>query len=293
MAHVKKHKIYKILRLGISYIALIIMAIASILPIYYLFLSSITAAPNLIEASLSGLWPKHLNSTGYKIVDVTNVFYGANFILWLRNSLILAGSTAVLSVIIALIAGYAMSRLDIPGKKALITFIYLITFFPFTATAVAVYLLYAKLHLLNYIGLILAYTGGTSIYNAFIAKVAIDPIPKAYEEIAMVDGLSRFQVFLRIIMRFALPIVALVAVSGFDNAYLDYALAYVFLLNNPKEWTAMLGITYLSGFGALAPPAYYYFAAGAIIMALPAVALFVVSFRMMTRAYSALAGVKQ
>ena len=293
MIQVKKHKILKILRLGISYAVLIIMVIVSIFPLYYIFMVSFSGAPTLVSLISSGILPKHLNFTAYKYIFQANI-YGGSFLLWLRNSLILAGSTAILSVILALITGYALSRLDIPAKKILATFIYIVTFFPYTATAVPIYLLFAKFHLINYIGLILAYTPGTSIYAAFIAKLSIDSIPASYEEIAMIDGLSRFQVFLRIVMRLALPVVALTAILGFSGAYLDFALAYSFLVTNTKAWTGLVGLYYLAGLvNQASAPAYDLFAAGAVIMGIPLTALVLVSFRMMTRAYSAMAGVKQ
>ncbi|AKA74358.1 sugar ABC transporter permease [Saccharolobus solfataricus] len=293
MMQIKKYRLFKILRLAISYLVLIIMAAFSIFPLYYVFMTSFSNAPNLISLAVSDLLPKHIYFTAYKYLFTTNL-YGGSFPLWIRNSLILAGSTAIISVLLALITGYALSRLNVPAKKILATFIYIVTFFPYTASAVPLYLLFAKFHLLNYIGLILAYTPGTSIFAAFIAKLSIDSIPPSYEEIAMIDGLSRFGAFLRIVMRLALPVVALTALLGFSGTYLDFALAYSFLLPNVKEWTATIGLYYMAGLlNQASAPAYNIFAAGAVIMGIPLMALFIVSQRMMTRAYSNLAGVKQ
>ncbi|AWR96148.1 ABC transporter permease subunit [Acidianus sulfidivorans JP7] len=293
MKQMGKHKLFKILRLAISYAVLIVVSIFSIFPLYYVFMTSFSNAPSLISLTVSDLLSRHLYFTAYKYLFTANL-YGGSFPLWIRNSLILAGSTAVISVLLALITGYALSRLDVPGKKILATFIYIVTFFPYTATAVPLYLLFAKFHLLNYIGLVLAYTPGTSIFAAFIAKLSIDSIPPSYEEIAMIDGLSRFRAFLRIVMRLALPVVALTALLGFSGAYLDFALAYSFLLPNVKEWTATIGLYYMAGLlNPASSPSYNIFAAGAVIMGIPLMALFIVSQRMMTRAYSNLAGVKQ
>ncbi len=286
-------KLFKVLRLLISYLILLIIALFSVFPLYYVFVTSFSNAPNLISLSVSDLVPKHLYLNAYKYLLTTNL-YGGSFPLWVRNSLILALSTALISVLLALLTGYALSRLDIPAKKILATFIYIVTFFPYTATAVPLYLLFAKFHLLNYLGLILAYTPGTSIFAAFIAKLSIDSIPPSYEEIAMIDGLSRFQTFLRIVMRLALPVVALTALLGFNGAYLDFALAYSFLLPNVKEWTATIGLYYMAGLlNPASAPAYNIFAAGSVLMGIPLMVLFIVSQRMMTRAYSNLAGVKQ
>lgn len=287
------YKFFKILRLMFSYAILIITSFFAVFPLYYVFATSFSKAPNLISLGISDLIPKHLYFSSYKYLIPTNL-YGGSFPLWLRNSLILGSATAVISVLLALITGYALSRLDVPAKKILATFIYIVTFFPYTATAVPLYLLFAKFHLLNYIGLILAYTPGTSIFAAFIAKLSIDSIPLSYEEIAMVDGLSRFGAFLRIVIRLALPVVALTAILGFTGAYLDFALAYSFLLPNVKEWTATMGLYYMAGLlNPASAPRYNIFAAGAVLMGVPLMILFIVSQRMMTKAYSNLAGVKQ
>ncbi|MBP1357512.1 MAG: sugar ABC transporter permease [Sulfolobus sp.] len=293
MMQVRKHKLFKILRLLFSYLVLAVMGIISIFPLYYVFMTSFSNAPNLISLAVSDLFPKHIYFTAYKELLTANL-YGGTFPLWARNSLILASSTAVISVLLALATGYALSRLNVPAKKILATFIYIVTFFPYTATAVPLYLLFSQMHLLNYIGLILAYTPGTSIFAAFIAKLSIDSIPPSYEEIAMIDGLSRFNAFLRIVMRLALPVVALTALLGFSGAYLDFALAYAFLLPNVRSWTATIGLYYLAGLiNPTSAPAYNIFAAGAVLMGIPLMALFIVSQKMMTRAYSNLAGVKQ
>jgi len=90
-----------------------------------------------------------------------------------------------------------------PAKKSLAVFVYIITFLPTTATTVPLYLLFARFHLLNYAGLVLAYTPGTAVFAAFLAKLSIDAIPPDYEEAAMIDGLSRFGAFMRIVFRMA------------------------------------------------------------------------------------------
>ena len=297
MASAKARRIAgKVLRLGISYVVLIAMAAWSVLPLYYIIMTSLSNAGTLISISLSTLIPKHITFEAYEEL-LTGRFIPTlktpNFPLWVAHSIELAAATAALSVALAMLAGYAMSRLDVPAKRSLATFVYLITFLPTTATAVPLYLMFARAHMLNYLGLVLAYTPGTAIFAAFLAKLSIDAIPPDYEEAAMIDGLSRFQAFLRIVMRLALPIVALTALLGFLGAYMDYALAYAFIGPKSGLWTAMIGLYYLAGlFNYAAAPAYNIFAAGSVLMGIPLMALFLVSQRMMTRAYSTLAGIK-
>jgi arabinogalactan oligomer/maltooligosaccharide transport system permease protein len=286
----------KALRLAISYIVLIVMAAWSVLPLYYIIMTSFSNVGTLVSLTISALIPKHITLEAYREL-LTGRFIPTikvpNFPLWVLHSIELAGATALFSVALAMLAGYALSRLDMPAKKSLATFVYIITFLPVTATTVPLYLLFARFHLLNYAGLVLAYTPGTAVFAAFLAKLSIDAIPPDYEEAAMIDGLSRFGAFVRIVFRMALPVVALTALLGFLGAYMDYATAYAFIGSNSNAWTAMLGLWYLAGlYNYASAPAYNIFAAGAVLMGIPLMALFLVSQRMMTRAYSSLAGIK-
>lgn len=296
---VKRRKMYKrkildFLRLGVSYIILIIMAIAAIFPIYYIIITSFSNTPGLQTLSLSVLLPKHLYITAYKELFTLSLGGGANFLRWLGNTLILAFSTLIVTVLIALITGYAMSRLDIPAKNIISTFLYLITFFPFTAMMVPLYILFAKLNLINYLGLILAYSGGNAIFTSFIIRLGIDAIPTAYEEIAMIDGLSRFQIVWRIMARLVRPFIIFAAIMAFQGAYLDFALAYAFLFPNEQLWTGLIGIYYMAGLvNPASAPSYNIFAAGVVILGIPIMAIFLAAYKIITRAYSVMGGVKQ
>jgi arabinogalactan oligomer/maltooligosaccharide transport system permease protein len=287
---------YKALRLGISYLVLIVMAIWAIIPIYYVIMLSFSHVTKLLAVSIKDLVPTQVTLQAYR-----ELLFGRfipsikapDFPLWVAHSIMLAAATSLLSIALAMLAGYGLSRLDMPAKKTLATFTYIITFLPVTATTVPLYLLFAQLRLLNYYGLVLAYTPGTAVFAAFLAKLAIDSIPPDYEDAAMVDGLSRFGVFIRIVFRMAMPIVALTALLGFLGAYMDYATAYAFIGANSNQWTAMLGLYYLAGlYNYASAPNYNIFAAGAVLMGIPLMALFLMSQRMMTRAYSSLAGIK-
>lgn len=291
-----KRRALRYLRLAVSYIVLIAMAAWSIFPIYYVILISLSKVTTLLSLSIKDLVPTHATLEAYRELLMGRflpTIKAPNFPIWVAHSIELAAATSLLSIALAMLAGYSLSRLDIPAKKVLATFTYIITFLPVTATTVPLYLLFTRLGLLNYVGLVMAYTPGTAVFAAFLAKLAIDSIPPDYEESAMIDGLSRFGAFVRVVFRLALPVVALTALLGFLGAYMDYATAYAFIGSHSQEWTAMLGLYYLAGlYNPAAAPAYNLFAAGAVLMGIPLMALFLVSQRMMTRAYSNLAGIK-
>lgn len=194
-----------------------------------------------------------------------------------------------LSIALAFISGVALSRLNVPGKKALIISMYVLTFFPTIVMILPLYLMFATLHLINtYIGLILAYSGGTSIYGAYLVKLFVDAIPREYEEAAMIDGLSRAGAFMRILFPLARPIVAFIGLLAFMGAYTDYALANVFITSG-NLWTLTLGMWYLSFTNR--STLYNVFAAFAVLMGVPIMAVFLAFQKYLTRMYT-LSGVK-
>ncbi|BCU67860.1 sugar ABC transporter permease [Sulfolobales archaeon HS-7] len=281
---VSKYKILSGVRVGVSYLALIVFAIFAVFPIYYIVITSLSPIPSLASISISSLIPKTISLQAYYSIIFQNPFP-----LWLRNSLILAGSTVVLSIFIAFTSGLALSRFGVRGKKALIVFIYILTFFPFTATAIPLYLLFAKFHLIDtYYGLILAYSGGTSVFGAYLVKIFLDTIPKDYEEAAMVDGLGRFQAFMRVLLPMARPIIAFIALLGFLGAYTDYALANLFITSG-NLWTLTLGMYYLGVESR--STLYNVFAAFAVLMGIPIFIIFMTFQKYLTKIYS-LSGTK-
>jgi len=176
-----------------------------------------------------------------------------------------------------------------PGKSALIYMIYVLTFFPFTVTVIPLYLMFAQLHLINtYYGLIIAYSGGSSIFGAYLGKIFIDSIPREFEEAAMIDGLGRFSAFTRILLPMSGPVLAFVALTSFIGAYTDYVLASAFITSG-KLWTLTLGMYYLAVTNRTT--LYNVFAAFAVLMGLPIFILFMALQKFLLRAYS-LGGLK-
>ena len=138
-----KRLISKALRLGVSYFVLIVMAAWSILPLYYIIMTSLSNVGTLVSLSLSDLVPKHPTLEAYRELLLGRFIPSLrtpNFPLWVAHSLELAAATALFSVALAMLAGYALSRLNIPAKSVLATFVYIITFLPTTATTVPLYL---------------------------------------------------------------------------------------------------------------------------------------------------------
>lgn len=133
-----------------------------------------------------------------------NLFYNLDFSTYLMNSIIAAGGSAVVSVILGSMAAYSLSRVDFRGKGDLFFWIISTRMAPVVAVLVPLYAIFRGFDLVGTLtGLILAYTTFNLPFAIWILKGFFDNVPFAIEEASMVDGSTRFQAF-----RAILPLVA-------------------------------------------------------------------------------------
>ncbi len=125
----------------------------------------------------------------------------SDYVKRLRNSLIIASTSTLLSVTLGLLSAYAFSRFRIPGKGDLLFFILSTRMLPPVVVTIPIFLMYRQLGLYDtHGGLILLYTAFNLSFSVWLLKGFIDEIPKEYEEAALVDGYTRLQAFIRIVM---------------------------------------------------------------------------------------------
>ena len=283
--NINKYKVFDILRWIISYIVIGIIVLFAIFPLYYIVLTSFSKISSIADLTISDLVPSLSNFTfsAYQYV------FHSQFIMWLRNSLILAVGTLLVAVTVAFISGVALARLNIAGKKSLIVFLYILTFFPFTSIVIPLFLSFSTLGLTNnYLGLIAIYASGTAIFGAYMSKIFIDSIPKEYEEAAMIDGQSRFKAFFTILFRIARPVIVFIALLAFIGAYTDYAVINVFV-SKGSLYTLMLGLYHISTLGgtsAVGAVNLNIFSAFSLLMGLPILAFYIIFQKYLTQMYT-------
>lgn len=133
-----------------------------------------------------------------------DLFINLDFSRYMANSLVAAGGSAVISVILGSMAAYSLSRIDFKGKSDLFFWIISTRMAPVVAVMVPLYAIFRSLDLVGTLpGLILAYTTFNLPFAIWILKGFFDNVPYAIEEAQMVDGATRFQAFMAI-----LPLVA-------------------------------------------------------------------------------------
>jgi multiple sugar transport system permease protein len=170
----------------------------------------------------------------------------SDFVARLRNSLIIAGGSTILSVVLGVFAAYAFSRFDVPGKDDLMFFILSTRMLPAVVVAVPLFLMFRQIGLHDtHLGMIILYTVFNLSLTVWLLKGFIDEIPKEYEEAALVDGYTRMQAFFKIVLPQAATGIAATTVFSLIFAWNEYAFALMMTSNNartaPPAIATMLG----------------------------------------------------
>lgn len=189
-----------------SAIFIVLYVVWTVLPIFVMFLSSFKDLLEAFKIPVVGDW------TGtWVFFDFTptlkhyhDLFVNLGFTTYVINSLIAAGGSAIVSVILGSMAAYSLSRIEFKGKSDLFFWVISTRMAPVVAVMVPLYWIFRELELVGTLpGLILAYTTFNLPFAIWILKGFFDNVPYAIEEAQMVDGATRFQAFLAI-----LPLVA-------------------------------------------------------------------------------------
>ncbi len=194
----------------------------------------------------------------------------------LVNSLVVSLATAAVGILIAVPTAYALARFQFLGKERGVRALLATQMFPTVASLIPLYLLLDRLHLLNSrTGLVVCYAATSVPFAIFQLRAAFEAIPVDLEEAAMVDGATRFEAFLRVVLPAARPAIAVTALFAFMSAYNEFILAAT-LLSKAEMFTLPIVLqSYINQYDTRND----LFAAGAILVSVPVMALFYVAQR--------------
>jgi multiple sugar transport system permease protein len=181
------------------------------------------------------------------------------------NSLIIGFGSTLLSIVLGTLAAYAFSRFRVPGRDDWLFFILSTRMMPPIAVAIPIYLMFRSVGLSDtHLGLVLLYTVVNLSLSVWLLKGFMDEIPREYEEAAMVDGYTRWQAFLKVVLPQAATGIATTAIFCLIFAWNEYAFAL--LLTSGTAQTSPPFIPTIIGEGGLDWPAM---AAGTTLFLLP------------------------
>lgn len=229
------------LRSILTYTVLGIWAVINIFPLYWMFTFSLKSNKEIFGDNIIGL-PKEWLFSNYQ-----NALTKGNMALYLLNSVIVTSITIILTLIIALMATYALTRLVWKGRKTVNNIIMLGLTIPIHAAVLPVYLILDKLKMTNsYQALIIPYTAFGLAMSIMICSSFIVNIPKELEEAACIDGCSVYGIFFKIILPLMKPALSTVAIFTFLSSWNELMFANIFI-DETRYRTLSVGIQKLSG----------------------------------------------
>lgn len=260
----RKHKIKDRVITVFLHMEVILVAIIVLIPVLWIIGTSFDNSSSLATSSII---PKNPTLNNYK-----RLFEGTDFTLWYSNTLKVAIVNMVCSVIITTLTAYVFSRFKFKGKKASLIGIMVLQMFPSFMAMTAIYILFLNFGLLdNLYGLALTYIAGQIPYNVWLMKGYLSGIPMSLDEAAMIDGATRLQIFRKVIIPLAFPMITFLAVSTFMAPWMDYILPRLLITSDSKK-TLAVGLYDLISTNA--NNQYTQFAAGAVLVAVPITILY-------------------
>jgi arabinogalactan oligomer/maltooligosaccharide transport system permease protein len=255
---------------ALAHVGLVIVSLVTLYPV--LWVVKMAFSPG--QGFSVGLWPIPSSVTLEHFAAVLGTTASDGTWLFgrqLLNSLVVSGATSLLGLALATTAAYALSRWDFPGKEPGLGAFLVTQMFPGVVMSVPLYLLLDLLGLLDQLaGLVLVYATTAVPFSVFTLKGYFDTIPRDLEEAAMLDGAGRVRTFVTIILPLARPALAVTGLFSFMTAWNEFVLAAT-LLGDPRSFTLPIVLQrYVDDYGA----AWGSFAAGAIVVSIPVVALF-------------------
>jgi arabinogalactan oligomer / maltooligosaccharide transport system permease protein len=220
------------------------------------------------------LIPPGASLTAYGKVIVKPTLNDISFLRLALNSVAIAVIVSLASVSIGSMAAYAFSRLHFRGREFLMIAILAVLMLPAVATIAPLFVQLNKIQLgafnlrASLLGVALAVTSSQLPFAIWNIKGYLDTIPKELEEAASIDGAGRFQIFLRVILPLATPVLAVTAFFGFIAGWTEFYFSSVFLTGNVDLTTLAMALNGMVGQYAASTP-WSQFAAFSVLVALP------------------------
>lgn len=258
----------KSLRITPAYILLVIMSVIWIFPVFYIALNSFRLEGTYY---VGYLFPKKFGFDNYIniLTDMTRFTY----LNWFKNSMIVATFSCIGSTLVVISTAYTMSRIKFRGRKAIMKFLMILGMFPSVMTMIAVYYVIKGLGLAQSLSALIIVSAGTAALGYLIAKGFFDTVPKSLDEAAYIDGATKIQVFFKIMLPIAKPILVYTVLTSFLGPWNDYIFATVILGDKSSKYTMPMGLFSMISRDNI-DRYFTQFAAGAVMVSVPISVLF-------------------
>ena len=252
-----------VLEVCVTYIILIAVAFIFFFPILWLVLASFSKTGSIYD--FKGFFPSAYSLDTYKKLFTDTAMY--DYPSWLRNSLFVAVFSCLIGTTLVILTAYVMSRFRFRMRKPIMKTTLVLSMFPSFMGMTAVYLIMVNFGLINNLwSLVLVYSAGAPM-SYLVQKGYFDTINNSIYEAAKIDGATNPTIFWRVTLPLSKPILVYTALTSFAWPWSDFILPNM-LLKNRDLWTVAVGLTHIG------ETEFSRFAAGAIFIAVPIVALY-------------------
>lgn len=248
-----------------SYVIVTIFTLFAAYPILRVLAISLRPGDRLLDKSLAVIPPDATLNTYVRL------FLEEPFLRWLGNSIIVSAAVTLFGVALAATAGYGFSRYKFRGRDTAMIGLITTQMFPLTMLLLPLFIVLIKLKAYDsYFALIIAYSATALPFIVWQMKGYYDTIPYSLEEAAAIDGCSQIGIFWRIVLPLAAPALVITALFSFMTAWSEYLVAAV-LIQDQNLFTLPLG---LKMFQSNMEVSWGLYSAGAVVVSIPVVALF-------------------
>jgi len=268
--------IIRILRIG----GLLFFFVMVAFPFYWMLVSSFKPLEELLlEPANLGLDIRKIDFSAYY-----EVFFEHGFMRYISNSIYVSILTVLLSVTLATIGGYAVTRLRFRGRAFMSYSILVIYMFPAIVLVIPLYVVFSQMGLRDSIHvLILVYLAQTLPVALYMLRSYFQNLPVEIEYAGLIDGCSRFGVIWRIVIPLSAPALASVALYTFMIAWNEFLFAFMFL-DTPEKFTLSRGVVQLAGSVHLSKQLVM---AASVMVTVPILAVFLLFERHLVRGLTA------
>ena len=245
-------------------------ALAFLFPFYYMIIGSLQET---VDSSLAGAFPRPGNLTGANYADIDSRI---DLLQGLVNSGIFTGGVLICTVFFGVLAGYALSVLEWRGRSATFALALLVQVIPFQLLTVPLYVLVARNYGLadNYLGMILPFAINSTAVIIF--RQYFLQLPKELFEAARIDGASELGLLTRVALPLVRPALVTVVLLTFIGPWNEFLWPFLITKRADLQPLAVSLANYISNVAATAANPFGAILAGAVVLAAPAVILFIV-----------------
>lgn len=248
------------------YLLIIVIFVYLMFPFYWATVSALKPESELIRTPAT-FWPQSPT-----LQNFSAVLSNDRFVRGLWNSIIVATTATVISLLIGAFAGFALGKLRFRGKSPSLYAILAMTMFPQVAVLAGLYAVIRVLNMPTTLSLILSYLIFTLPFTVWVLTAFFKGLPDSLLQAAQVDGANFQQTFWRILLPLTAPALVTTGLLAFINAWNEYLFALTFTSTDPAAQTVPVAIANLSGQVARQEPVGEIMA-GAIIVTIPLVLL--------------------